>query len=232
MKHLNPSYTVFLIITMFFISGCYRDYIQNYTGKPFSDKVYHQGPQVIPGKIQCEYYDLGGEGVAYHDADSINSGSGGLNPSDGSYLNEFRKNESVDISYTKMDDRIIDNNPYNMVEPDSDQLYVGWTEPGEWMNYSIHVQKSGMYKWGLMYTSNHGGSILLALDDSDLSDPVQIPSTFVKEDSVAWRQWHHWNYIVTDTPIKLEEGLHILTLKTVAEGNMNYDYIKFELINE
>ncbi|MEI6424613.1 MAG: hypothetical protein WCP55_20515, partial [Lentisphaerota bacterium] len=43
----------------------------------------------LPGKLQCEYYDLGGEGVAFHETDSINSGSGKLNPADGSYLHEL-----------------------------------------------------------------------------------------------------------------------------------------------
>ncbi|WP_249721311.1 hypothetical protein [Aquiflexum sp. TKW24L] len=33
-------------------------------------------------------------------SDSINSGSGRLNPPDGTYLNAFRINEPVDISYT------------------------------------------------------------------------------------------------------------------------------------
>lgn len=31
-----------------------------------------------------------------------NKGSGTLNPADGSYLNEFRMHEGVDISYTKI----------------------------------------------------------------------------------------------------------------------------------
>jgi len=91
---------------------------------------YFGGAQTIPGKLQCEYYDFGGEGIAYHDSDTINSGSGRLNPSDGSYLNEFRINEAVDISFTKFRDPAIDNNPYNFVEPEKDQLYVGWTQPG------------------------------------------------------------------------------------------------------
>jgi len=43
---------------------------QPYRGKPFRDSIYHGGPQKIPGRVQCAYYDLGGEGVAYHDADA------------------------------------------------------------------------------------------------------------------------------------------------------------------
>jgi hypothetical protein len=52
------------------------------------------------------YYDLGEEGIAYHDFDSKNNGSGTLNPADGSYQNEFRIQEGVDISYTKFHDSI------------------------------------------------------------------------------------------------------------------------------
>src|ERR1700722_9674179 len=84
------------------------------------------GYKGIPGRVQCAYYDLGGEGIAYHDTTAKNEGSGGLNPADGSYLNEFRMNEAVDTSYTKFHDAI-DNNPYNTVVPEENQLYVGWT---------------------------------------------------------------------------------------------------------
>src|SRR5580700_4969203 len=93
------------------------DFPKNYKGTPFTDSKYKDGAQKIPGKVMCAYYDLGGEGVAYHDTDAKNSGSGGLNPLDGKYLNEFRKDESVDISYTKFPDHgdQIDNNPYEKV---------------------------------------------------------------------------------------------------------------------
>jgi hypothetical protein len=54
------------------------------------------GPQKMPGRVLCAYYDLGGQGVAYHDTDPHNHGSGELNPDDGTYLNEFRFHEGVD----------------------------------------------------------------------------------------------------------------------------------------
>src|SRR5664280_686414 len=41
-----------------------------YQGKPFQDSAYKAGAQSIPGIVQCALFDLGGEGVAYHDADS------------------------------------------------------------------------------------------------------------------------------------------------------------------
>jgi hypothetical protein len=69
---------------------------------------------------QCVYYGLCGEGVAYHDYDARTNGSGGLNPADGSYLNEFRMREGVDTSYTKFHVEI-DNSPYNLVPPSEGQ---------------------------------------------------------------------------------------------------------------
>src|SRR5271156_960013 len=110
----------------------------SYQGTPSQDSRYQGGAQKISGKVECAYYDRGGEGVAYHDTDAKNNGSGGLNPADGTYLNQFRMDEGVDISYTKFHDQI-DNNPYDLVQPQENQLYVGWTEPGEWFNITVQV---------------------------------------------------------------------------------------------
>ena len=220
-----------IIFSILLFQGCNSDKsIGNYRGTAYSDSVYKKGAQIIPGRLQCEYYDLGGEGIAYHDNDSINSGSGQLNPSDGSYLNEFRIREAVDISYTKFREPAIDNNSFNFVEPEKDQLYVGWTSPGEWTKYTINVKSAGNYKLGLMYTSNQNGKISFSVNDIDLTGPIPVPSTFVPADTVAWRQWHHWNYIVDIANIHLKKGLQTFTIHTVDIGQMNYDYINFQLL--
>jgi len=73
-------------------------FLDRYKGTPYQDSQYQGGAQKIPGKVLCAYYDLGGEGVAYHDTDAENHGSGELNKDDGSYLNEFRMHEGVDSS--------------------------------------------------------------------------------------------------------------------------------------
>ena len=197
--------------------------VRNHQGTTDSD--FNDGTQSIPGKVQCEYYDLGGEGIAYHDNDTTNSGSGSLNKGEG-YLNTFRIQEAVDISYTKFHDGI-DNSPYNFVEPEPDQLYVGWTEPGEWTKYSVDVKKAGKYKVGIMYTANANGQIAISSNDQDMTGPIDILSTNVAADSIAWRQWHHWNYLENIAEIELKEGAQILTLHTVANGQMNYDFLEF-----
>jgi hypothetical protein len=217
---------------MFFIGillSCHSVTPAGYKGTPYADVMYHSGPQVIPGKLQCEYYDLGGEGVAFHDSDAINSGSGRLNPADGSYLHEFRINEPVDISFTKFRVPAIDNNDYNFVEPEKDQLYVGWTLPGEWTKYTVVVKETGTYQLGIMYTSNQNGKISISVNDKDVTGPISIPSTFVEADTVAWRQWHHWNYLDQTARIDLKKGLQTITLNTIEIGQMNYDFLNFKL---
>src|SRR5476649_2817023 len=113
---MKPALIVLLFISFF---SCTPIYKTINAGKP-----WHNNIQQIPGKVECEYYNEGGEGIAYHDSDSINNGSGKLNPANGTFLNEFRMKEGGDISYTKSHG--IDNNPYNKVPRDMEQLYVGW----------------------------------------------------------------------------------------------------------
>jgi hypothetical protein len=200
---------------------------QGYKGKPYQDERHHDGAQRIPGKVECAYYDQGGEGVAYHDVDGKNNGSGALNPADGTYLNEFRMHEGVDTSYTKFHDDI-DNTPYNFVQPPENQLYVGWTEPGEWFNITVQVAEAGEYQADLLYTSNRGGSISLDVNGKDATGALRIPSTFQAKDPVAWRQWHHWNVAHHLVQLRLSAGLNLLTVHTLTEGNMNFAYFAFE----
>ncbi len=221
-NHLNQLTFVSTILLIAFVT-------KSCTQNDDKGKAWNNNIQTIPGKIQCEYYDLGGEGISFHDTDSINSGSGRLNPADGSYLNEFRINEAVDISYTKFRNPPIDNTQYNLVQPEKDQLYVGWTEPGEWLKYTVNVEKAGTYQMGIMYTSNRNGKISIAVNDKDATGALLIPSTFVAEDTVAWRQWHHWNYIDSLGSVQLKKGVQTITLHTVEIGNMNYDYLDFKL---
>lgn len=181
--------------------------------------------QEIPGKIECEFYDLGGQGTAYFDLDSINNGSGKLNPVNGNPLNEFRIKEGVDISYTKSDS--IDDTFYSKVPVKLKQLYVGWTQPTEWINYTVQVKKSGRYKIGLLYTANGDGVISIDLNGKDATGKMKITSTHDDKDPVAWRQWHHWNSSENIGSITLEKGKQLLTLHIVENGNMNLDYLTF-----
>ncbi len=216
-----------LLAVVFYLAGCASAGPKGYLGKPFHDNAYHGAPQEIPGRVQCAYYDFGGEGVAYHNTDSVNHGSGELNPANGSYLNEFRMKEGISTSYTKFHDEI-DNNPYNLVLPPANQLYVGWTVPGEWFNMTVAVQQAGVYTIDLLYTSNRGGTISLDWNNKPLVPSIDIISTRTDKDPLAWRQWHHWNLMTNIAEVKLPAGRSVLTIHILTEGNMNLAYLDFK----
>ena len=205
------------------------DFLTLYKGIPYTDDHFHDSPQKIPGKVYCAYYDRGGEGVTYHDTDVKNNGSGALNPADGSYLNEFRMGEAVDISYTKMNrNPQIDDTQYDKVQPPPNMFYVGWTAPSEWFDITVIVEKSGWYTAGLLYTSNRGGTISLDVNGQPATGPLKIDPTFAAADPIAWRQWHHWNFAPAIAKVKLGRGKSVLTVHILTEGQMNLAYFDFK----
>ena len=223
---LGPCLGLLLAISSY--AATRKHFLKHYQGTPYQDDRYRGGAQKLPGRVQCAYYDRGGEGIAYHDADAKNHGSGELNPADGTYLNQFRMSEGVDISYTKFHDQI-DNSPYNLVEPPKDQLYVGWTEPGEWFNITVQVEREGTYEADLLYTSNRGGTISLDVNGEAATPSLTIASTFNTADPIAWRQWHHWNVQPKIARLHFFAGKNVLTIHILAEGNMNLAYVDFKL---
>jgi hypothetical protein len=196
----------------------------DYKGTPFTDEKMKEA-QKIPGKVFLAYFDNGGEGVAFHDSDKVNLGNGVLNKGDKTYVGMFRREEGVDISYTK---KFWDNWEGEKVTPDLDQLYVGWTDPGEWWNVTVDVTEAGTYTVDLMYTSNKGGAVSLDVNKTTVADKVKIETTNDPADKEAGRQWHHWNLAKGIADVKLEKGKNLLTFKMEENGNMNLLYLDFK----
>ncbi|HLO81794.1 MAG TPA: cellulase family glycosylhydrolase [Chitinophagaceae bacterium] len=193
-----------------------------YKGEAFHDQVHLNGPQVIPGKIECAFYDLGGEGVAFHDLESQNRGSGGLNlepnhhrPHATPYEWGFRKEEGVDLSYTK--DFADFNHSNNYYVPAVNQFYIGWTENNEWVNYTVDVKVAGLYTIDALYSFN---------DTTITFDVDQLPASTCKL-PVNTGSFHAWNKGVIGTIEFREPGLHLLTFH-YNKGN-NFAYFEFTL---
>jgi hypothetical protein len=107
-------------------------------------------PAQIPGTLEAENFDDGGEGVAYHDTTAGN----GM----GAY-----RNTDVDVGVT----------------PDSTGGYhVGWTDPGEWTGYTVSVASAGAYTASFRAATTEVGKTLhLEVDGVDVTGPVPIPPT-------------------------------------------------------
>jgi Carbohydrate binding module (family 6) len=195
---------------------------KEYKGKPYKESVYVQGAQNIPGRVELAYYDLGGEGVAYHDTTPENEGAK-LNHTEGHWrpgvtkrIAFFRENESVDISYTK--DWADFNHP-NKVDPAVNQLYIGWESDGEWTNYTVNVIKPGKYRIITVY-GNKDNKTELWLNGK------RATAVFLPEDT---GNWHNWTQATIGEITLPTKGLNLLTLKYNAGSNLAYlDFLLVE----
>lgn len=113
-------------------------------GTPYSGTAFP-----IPGRLEAERYDRGGEGVAYHDVDANNIGLA------------FRPTEGVDL------------------EGANDGGFdVYWMVAGEWLEYTIQVPTSGLYDITPYVTSVPGfGNFRLKVDNVDVSGKRSVRGT-------------------------------------------------------
>ncbi|HTB51654.1 MAG TPA: putative Ig domain-containing protein, partial [Ferruginibacter sp.] len=90
--------------------------------QPTSEQPYQGNIATIPGVIQAENYDWGGQGVAYNDNDASDNGAAAGCT--------FRTGEGVDIENCS----------------DAGGGYdVGWTNANEWLKYTVNVTTAGIY---------------------------------------------------------------------------------------
>ena len=170
----------------------------DYKGKPWKGK-----PQELPGRLTLAFYDEGGEGVAYHDADAVNHGSGRLNKGPAEKDN-FRKDQGVDISYTKAAfDKFTDGTKLPL-----DMYYVGWTNQGEWLNYTVEVKEAGTYQVNILASSykNPDEKITLSVNGKD-------KCSFTLEETGDYHKWKMFNNVAE---ITLDKGVQLLKL-TIAK---------------
>lgn len=218
------KYIFFIVFTLLLLPKAIKAQVPiSYKGKPFADSLHSAGAQQIPGRIELAFYDLGGEGVAYHDTDSTNNGSGVLNrekmherPGIPLYICHFRENEGVDISFTK---DFADFNHPNLVDPPVNQLYIGWEADGEWTNYTVNIRKAGKYKiiGAYGYKDNKSSLWLNGVKACDLILPVDTGN------------WHYWNQAELGRIVFPKEGLNLLTLKYNSGANLAFlDFILIE----
>jgi hypothetical protein len=213
-----------LILTGFdFLQDNCSQIPNDYHGKAFQDSIYKGGPQVIPGRIELAYYDLGGEGVAYHDVTAVNEGaalnhtSGHWRPGVPAYIAFFRENEGVDISYTK--DWADFNHP-NKVDPKVNQLYIGWEENGEWTNYTVDIKVTGKYKIITIYGFQNNNSSLWLNNKEAVK--FNMP-----ENTGSFHSWTQATVGEISFPVA---GLNLLTLKYNKGANLAF--LDFVLVEE
>jgi hypothetical protein len=129
--------------------------------QPSTEIPYNGTAANIPGVIQAEYYDLGGEGLAYHDDDASNNGGA------------FRTFEGVDIENTA----------------DLGGGYdVGWINTGEWIKYIINVTQSGTYTMTARVATGTAGTKQFHVVLDSTGNSITL-GTLVVPATGGWQVW-------------------------------------------
>lgn len=147
----------------------------------------------IPGIIEAGNYDKfeGGVGqaIAYNDASQTNEGG-------------YRPTEYVDAALDTVEGAT-----------------VGWIAAGEWMEYTLNVQTSGLYTATIRYASGNssgGGPFYFEIDGVAITPPISFTTT---------SDWGTWaSKVVNDIP--LTQGHHVLRL-VATNGEFNIGKMTF-----
>ncbi len=144
-----------------------------------AQQPFNGAAQTIPGLVEVEHYDLGGQNVAYFDTDNGNSGN-------------WLRNDDVDI------------------ETGSANGNLGWTQNGEWLEYTVEVASTGLYDIDFNVASpNSTGQLELLMDFVSLTNgPVAVTNTG------GWQTFQ----ALSVNGVFMIEGRHTLRLEIPAGG--------------
>lgn len=111
--------------------------------------------EAIPGTIEAEDYDGGGEGVAYHDTETTQKCV--------QYGSTFRTTEGVDVCNNRVAGQPVS---------------VDWTESGEWLEYTVNVTQTGTYDLSASVASGQtGGAFHVEFSGVDKTGVIAVPNT-------------------------------------------------------
>ena len=160
----------------------------------------YNGRISIPGKLEAENYDLGGQNVAYYDKNT-----------DDAPANLYREdNAGVDTA--------------------GSAYFYGWTQADEWILFSVDVKNAGAYNFTANVASgSDGGAFSLELDGSEIAS-VSVPntgsfSTFttVTGKTSALSQGEHLLKLLVKSPY-----FNVDWIEFTAEGTEKISNVRFE----
>jgi hypothetical protein len=117
-----------------------------YQGTPFFETV-----ATAPGRIEVEDFDLGGEGIAFHDTEPTN------NAVWAAYRPELEGGPSLEERGTG--------------------ITIGSTRAGEWIAYTVEFPKTGLYNFALNVSTDNQNRIAGISIDNGATDTTTVKTT-------------------------------------------------------
>ncbi|MBQ4621073.1 MAG: endo-1,4-beta-xylanase [Bacteroidaceae bacterium] len=166
----------------------------------YNPRVPFKGAIALPGTMQAENFDKGAEGISFHDSDTRNEGTTAYRTDGG----------GVDI--------VNGNGNYA----------IGYTNAGEWLEYTVNVTKAGYYTYDAYASSGvttSSFSLSLKKDDTliPLTDNLVVPC-------VTSNNWDNYRALSGRLLVKLEEGEQIIRLN-ITGSTCNIDKVVFKHLN-
>ena len=142
-------------------------------------------------------YDMGRDGYAYYDTVSggyhLDDGTDWIDWNSGNYY----RNDGVDIGQFE------------------EIPYVGWTEAGEWMQYTLSIPEAGNYNMTINSAAKDaGGALKIEVNGITVKENVQLPTT------QALDKWQPITVEGMDLPL----GEVIVKFHIVKEGSSLLDF--------
>lgn len=174
--------------------------LSGFTAMDIQPREPFAGVITLPGVLEVENFDKGGEGFTYHDSDSKDEGNVGYRPDNG----------GVDI--------------VGGIEGENSYA-IGYTAQGEWLEYTVEVTEAGMYSFDAYAAAGiSGASFSLAIDQGNGMKSMASVSIPVIVDS----DWSQYTNIHGICSVPLTVGQHIIRL-SITGGYGNIDRITFQM---
>ena len=154
----------------------------------------------IPGTIEAENFDTGADGMSFHDSDTNVEGDGNYRTNGG----------GVDI--------VKGNGGYA----------IGYTNSGEWLEYTVNVKEAGTYEYDAVVSSGaNNSSFSIALNNDEgltqLTNSIAVPC-------LKSNDWNTYSTLHGRLSVPLEAGKQIIRIN-ITGSSCNIDKIKFQRID-
>lgn len=154
--------------------------------------AFNGTPWSIPqDKILAVQFDHGGPGISCHDNDPDMQGG-----------DNYRPGTGVETENTANGDG-----------------NIGWTNAGEWLEYTIEVEETGVYAMTSYLSSAGGGAFRIFFDGTDMTGSIPVESTG------SWGDYEDVH--IADIPLKA--GKQIMRVM-IDQTGMNVSSYKFALL--
>jgi hypothetical protein len=154
------------------------------------DFTYHIRSSPAENIIEAYDFDIGGEGIGFHDAD--------------------RNNTTTDYRRVRGDTR---SDAIHMQEPNA-YKNIGYTHANAWWNYTVVVVDAGYYEIDFSVTVN-GNNVKCRVEvDGEASEDYSLPN------NSSWISYrYHFYYNRIDPPkYYLTAGKHVIRLFSLTSG--------------